>query len=136
MDVIPPGGESITDNPFGCLPNGRVIETRISVGQVGAPLETINVYAVDGTLNGAFTPANDPFDPDNYLTFSCTNLAGAAGEKYEVFVVVDIHGDDLASCPAGSLILPACLNALASANDDGDTNDNDDSRLRPKVIGP
>ncbi len=133
MDVIPPGGTT-TSNPFGCLPNGRVIETRISVGQVGAPLETINVYAVDGNLNGAFTPANDPIDPDNYLTFSCTDLAGAAGEKYEIFVVVDIHGDDLASCPEDDLIKQTCLDALES--DDDDESDNNDSRLRPKVIGP
>ncbi len=103
------------------------------MGQVSAPKETIDVYAVDGTLNGAFKPA-DTLDPDNFLTFSCTNLAGAAGEKYEIFVVVDIHGDDLASCPAGSLISPTCLNALA--DDDADTSDNDKSVPKPRVIGP
>ena len=135
MDVIPAGGVFTTstaislDNPFGCAPAGRVLETRISAS--GITRATFDVYAVDGTLNGTFKPASGP---DEFVGFSCALHAGATGQKYEIIAVVDIHGDDLASCGPGQLISPTCFSALA--NDDPVTANNDDSVAKPRVQPP
>ena len=125
MDVIPAGGTTLS-NPFGCLPAGRVLETTISA----SPPTTIDVFAVDGTLDGAFGPN----EPDTFVGFSCTDHAGAVGKRYEIIMVVDIHGDDLASCGPGLLLTGTCLSALA--DDDPVTANNDDSAPKPRVKNP
>jgi hypothetical protein len=95
VDVIPPGGVT---NPHGCTPNGRVIQTTVSLspGQ-----ETI----VSTTQ-----------------TFDCANQAAARGKTYRIIAAVDHGGDDSAACGPSTLNSRACFTALA--DDDDDDRDN------------
>ena len=116
MDVIPPGG--VTD-PYGCLPNGRIILTSVFMAAAGSPGDNVNVFADTGTLG------------DGLVEFSCTDAAGAFGKTYTIIAVSDLHNDDLASCGAGALQSLACFGALA--DDDQDPPDNRKVRNAPKV---
>lgn len=120
MDVIPPGGPG---DPFGCLPNGRVIETTFDSKANHA------ISAVDGTLDGTFQKEGVVIK--GFLSFSCGNQTDAVGKKYTIITVVDIHGDDLASCGPGALLTQICANALA--DDDPVTGDNLVTRSAPRV---
>ncbi len=125
MDVTPPGGVL---NPFGCLPNGRIIQTSVLMGGTPSDTSQVNVFADTGTLG------------DGLVEFSCTNLTGALGKTYTIRSVADLHADDLftdtnsdglADCRPGALQSLACFNALA--NDDDDPPDNRRVRNAPKV---
>jgi hypothetical protein len=92
----------------GCTPNGRVLETTV-------------------TLNaGQKTTLSIP------VSYSCSDLSSADGLSYTWTAVADHGADDLASCAPGALLGMACFNALA--DDDEDTTDNRKSRTGPKVV--
>ncbi len=114
LDVIPPGG--MTD-PYGCLPNGRILQTTVALNTSGD--KQANVFADTGTLS------------DGFVEFSCTDHAGAVGKTYTLIAAVDVNADDLASCPPGTLANPACFDALA--DDDTDDADNRIARNAPRV---
>ena len=65
------------------------------------------------------------------VSYSCVNPAAANGLVYAWVAVADVHADDAASCPPGSLQGLSCYNALAS--DDADPADNRISRNAPRV---
>jgi hypothetical protein len=91
----------------GCTPNGRVLNTTV-------------------TLNaGAKTTINFP------VSYSCADPAAADGLVYAWVAVADVHADDASSCGPGSLQSLSCFNALAS--DDADPADNRVSRNAPRV---
>jgi hypothetical protein len=94
--------------PSGCTPNGRVLQTTVTLAA------------------GAKTTIQVPVD------YSCSNPAAANGRSFTWTAVADHGADDLASCPPGSLQGVTCFNALA--NDDEDPADNRLSRNGPKVI--
>jgi hypothetical protein len=101
VDVIaPPAG--------GCTPNGRVLETTVTLAA------------------GAKTTLSVP------VSYSCSDPATANGLSFTWVAVADHGGDDLASCGPGQLQSVACFDALA--NDDEDPADNRLSRNGPKVI--
>ncbi len=116
MDVIPPGG---VDDPFGCLPNGRIIQTSVLMGGTPSDTSQVNVFADTGTVG------------DGLVEFICDDAAGAFGETYTIIAVADLHNDDLASCGAGALQSLTCFGALA--DDDQDPPDNRKVRNAPKV---
>ena len=122
MDVIPPGGPS---NPFGCLPTGRILDSTVTLdpaGQGNVGIDKLaNVFADTGTLG------------DGFVEFSCTDQAGAAGQRYTLIAAVDAHGDDSVACGPGLLGTLACANALF--DDDTDSN-NRLTRNAPKVKAP
>jgi hypothetical protein len=94
--------------PSGCTPNGRVLQTTV-------------------TLNaGAKTTLSVP------VSYSCSDVNAANGQSYSWTAVADHGADDLASCPPGSLQGLTCFNALA--DDDEDPADNRKARTGPKVI--
>jgi hypothetical protein len=99
VDVVAPGG---------CTPNGRVLQTTVTLAA------------------GAKTTVPVP------VSYSCSDPSAANGQSYSWTAVADHGADDLASCPPGSLQGLACFNALA--NDDEDPADNRRSRTGPKVI--
>lgn len=107
VDIIPPGGSG---DPFGCLPNGRILETTFD------SKDNHSIGAVTGDLDGTFE--DRVTGTPGFLAFSCTDQAGAFGKTYLIIVAVDIHGDDLSSCGPGDLLLLACTNALADDDDD------------------
>ncbi len=106
MDAIPPGGPG---DPFGCLPNGRILNTTVTLN----PGNQENVTA--------------------FVGFTCADQAGAAGKTYTLIAAVDTHADDLAACGTSTL-LQGCFNALA--DDDPDTTDNRVIRGAPRVSAP
>jgi hypothetical protein len=93
---------------FGCTPNGRVLQTTVSL------------------LAGDKTTIPVPVD------YSCSNPSAADGLSYTWTAVADHDADDLSSCGPGSLQSLACFNALA--NDDEDPADSRKSRTGPKVV--
>ena len=98
VDIIPPGG---VDNPFGCSPAGRVIDTTVTLGTTnGTNQTTVSVT----------------------LSFSCEDVAGATGQTYTIVAVADAHADDGGPCAPGQLMTMTCFNALA--DDDNDASDN------------
>jgi hypothetical protein len=119
LDVIPPGGPS---NPGGCLPNGRILDTTLTLDPTGvtAP-KNQPVFADTGTLG------------DGLVEFSCTNQSAVVGQRYTLIAAVDAHGDDLALCGPGDLLTNDCANALF--DDDTDSN-NRLTRNAPKVKKP
>jgi len=92
----------------GCTPNGRVLETTVTLAA------------------GAKATLSVP------VSYSCTDPAAANGMSFTWIAVADHGADDLASCPAGSLQGLACFNALA--DDDQDPADNRVTRNGPKVV--
>jgi WD40-like Beta Propeller Repeat len=94
--------------PSGCTPNGRVLQTTVTLGA------------------GNKTTIPIP------VSYSCADPSAADGQSYTWTAVADHGADDLASCPPGSLQSLACFNALA--DDDEDAADNRKSRTGPKVI--
>ena len=94
--------------PSGCTPNGRVLQTTVSLAA------------------GNKTTVPVP------VSYSCSNGGAANGQSYTWTAVADHGADDLASCGPGSLQGLTCFNALA--NDDEDPADNRKSRTGPKVI--
>jgi Tol biopolymer transport system component len=94
--------------PSGCTPNGRVLQTTVTLAA------------------GAKTTLSVP------VSYSCSDPAAANGLSFTWVAVADHGADDLASCPPGSLQGITCFNALA--NDDEDPADNRLSRNGPKVI--
>jgi len=92
----------------GCAPNGRVLQTTITLAA------------------GAKTTIPVP------VSYSCADPAAANGLSYTWVAVADHGGDDLASCGPGALQSLACFNALA--DDDQDSSDNRVSRNGPKVV--
>ncbi|MBI1885505.1 MAG: hypothetical protein HYS09_04215 [Chloroflexi bacterium] len=88
--------------PSGCTPNGRIMQTSVTL----SPGQRTNVFTTQ--------------------VFDCVNQASAAGQRYTLVAVADVHNDDLASCPPGSLQGLACFNALA----DDDTDDSDNRKTR------
>jgi hypothetical protein len=92
----------------GCLPNGRVLQTTVTLGA------------------GNMTTIPVP------VSYSCTDPAAADGMSYTWTAAADHGADDLSSCGAGSLQGLACFNALA--DDDEDPADNRKSLTGPKVI--
>jgi hypothetical protein len=92
----------------GCLPNGRVLQTTVTLG--AGNMTTIPVS----------------------VSYSCTDPSAAEGQSYTWTAVADHGADDLASCVAGSLAGLTCFNALA--DDDEDPADNRKSLTGPKVI--
>ncbi len=110
-------------NPFGCLPNGRIMATTVTLG-AGSQA---NVRAEFGSAAGK-------------VEFSCTNQASAAGKLYKLFAAVDTHADDinlsdktLGPCPEFGSDDSSCGQALA---DDDLDSDNRDDRLAPRVRPP
>jgi hypothetical protein len=94
--------------PSGCTPNGRVLQTTVSLAA------------------GAKTTIPVPVD------YSCADVGSANNLSYSWTAVADHGADDLASCGPGSLQSLGCFNALG--NDDADPADNRKSRTGPKVI--
>jgi hypothetical protein len=94
--------------PSGCAPNGRVLQTTVTLAA------------------GAKATLSVP------VSYSCSDPAAANGLSYTWVAVADHGADDVASCPPGSLQGITCFNALA--NDDEDPADNRLSRNGPKVI--
>ncbi len=92
VDVIAPGGPS---NPYGCTPNGRVIQTTVVLG----PGQATNVHVT--------------------LTFACADQNGAFGKTYTIVAVADDNADDAGACPPFALQSFACTTAVG--NDDQDT---------------
>ncbi|TMF12128.1 MAG: hypothetical protein E6I38_03875 [Chloroflexi bacterium] len=92
----------------GCTPNGRVLETTVTLAA------------------GAKTTIPVP------VSYSCADPAAANGLSYTWVAVADHGGDDLASCGPGALQSLACFNALA--DDDQDSSDNRVSRNGPRVV--
>ena len=115
MDVIPPGGAS---DPYGCLPNGRILQTTVALNTGGQT----HVYADTGTVG------------DGLVEFSCTDHAGAVGETYTFVAVADVNADDLGACGPGALQGGACVSALT--DDDTDNTDNLAIRNAPRVQSP
>ena len=122
VDIIPPGGAE--DDPFDCLPNGRVLQTTITLDSAGVAFpKNQPVFADTGFIG------------DDLVEFSCTDHAGAfaSGLRYTIIAVADVNADDLLSC-AVPLSLD-CVNELA----DDDTDDPDNgpvTRTAPKVGAP
>ena len=96
-DILPPGNGN---NPFGCTPTGRIIDTVVSLG--------IGVHDKQAVVSAT-------------NTFSCTDAAGAEGLPWTVIAVVDVHADDGGACGPGQLLSITCFNALAD-DDDNDFN--------------
>ena len=94
--------------PTGCTPNGRVLQTTVTLGA------------------GNKTTIPIP------VSYSCTDVSAANGQSYTWTAVADHGANDLASCGPGSLQGLGCFNALA--DDDEDPADNRKSRSGPKVI--
>jgi len=94
--------------PAGCTPNGRVLQTTVTLA-AGAKT-TIPVF----------------------VSYSCANPAAANGLSYTWVAVADHGADDLAACGPGALQGLACFNALA--DDDEDAADNRLSRNGPTVV--
>jgi hypothetical protein len=94
--------------PSGCTPNGRVLETTVTLAA------------------GAKTTLAIP------VSYSCADPAAVNGASYAWTAVADHGADDLGACAPGSLLGLACFNALA--DDDEDTTDNRKSRAGPKVV--
>ncbi|TMG00968.1 MAG: hypothetical protein E6I03_10105, partial [Chloroflexi bacterium] len=92
----------------GCAPNGRVLQTTITLAA------------------GAKTTIPVP------VSYSCADPAASNGLSYTWVAVADHGADDLASCSPGALQSLACFNALA--DDDQDPADNRLSRNGPKVV--
>jgi CSLREA domain-containing protein len=92
----------------GCTPNGRLLETTVTLAA------------------GAKTTLAVP------VSYSCSDPTAANGMSFTWIAVADHGADDLASCPPGSLQGINCFNALA--NDDEDAADNRLTRNGPKVI--
>jgi len=92
----------------GCTPNGRVLETTVTLAA------------------GAKTTIPVP------VSYSCADPAAANGLSYIWIAVADHGADDLASCGPGTLQSLTCFNALA--DDDQDPTDNRVSRNGPKVV--
>ena len=101
VDVIAPSAS-------GCTPNGRVLQTTVTLAA------------------GAKTTIPAP------VNYSCPNPSASDGLSYVWIAVVDHGADDLASCGPGSLQGLTCFNALA--DDDQDPADNRASRNGPKVV--
>ncbi len=95
VDVIPPGG---TNNPYGCTPLGRIIDTALTLAPGAQTTVTVN------------------------LTFDCADVAGALNQSYTIMAVADVHGDDAGACPVLQIQSMTCFNALA--DDDNDSSDN------------
>ncbi len=96
-------------SPFagGCVPNGRVLQTNV-------------------TLN-----AGQKKKLSVTVSYSCADPAAADGFRYTWVAVADHAADDLASCGPSTLLSLACGNALA--DDDNDSADNRLSRSAPTV---
>jgi hypothetical protein len=92
----------------GCTPNGRVLETTVTLAA------------------GAKTTIPVP------VSYSCSDPAAANGLSYTWLAVADHAADDLASCGPANLQSVACFDALA--DDVEDPPDNRASRNGPKVI--
>jgi hypothetical protein len=92
----------------GCTPNGRVLQTTVTLGA------------------GNKTTIPVP------VSYSCLDPSAADGMSYTWIAVADHGADDLSSCGTGTLQSLACFNALA--DDDEDPSDNRVSRTGPKVI--
>lgn len=125
LDVRPPLDPTrpALTNPYGCLPNGRILATTVTL----AAGHQANVAAEFGSTAGK-------------VEFSCTDQSGAAGKFYKLFAAVDTHADDinlsdkiLGPCPEFGTDDNSCGQALA--NDDFDS-DNRDDRLAPRVKSP
>jgi hypothetical protein len=104
VDIVPPGGPT---NPFGCTPDGRIIDTVITL----APGE----QAVLTTT----------------LTFNCTDVPGALNQTWTIKMAVDVHADDAGACGPSQINSTACFNALA--DDDDDDTDNRVTATGPRV---
>ena len=94
--------------PSGCTPNGRVLQTAVTVD--AGKKTTLSVG----------------------VNYSCSDVGAADGLSYAWTVAADHGADDLASCGPGSIQSLACFNALA--NDDEDPADNRKSRTGPRVV--
>ena len=92
----------------GCTPNGRVLETTVTLAA------------------GAKTTTAVP------VTYSCSDPAAANGLSFTWVAVADHGADDQASCGPGTLQSIGCFNALA--DDDQDPADNRATRNGPRVI--
>jgi len=101
---VPPGGVT---NPFGCTPNGRVINTVITL----APGEQQTITVAP--------------------TFDCTDVAGALNQSYTLKGAVDVHADDAGACGPSQIQSFTCFNALA--DDDDDDTDNRVITTGPQV---
>jgi len=92
----------------GCTPNGRVLETTVTLAA------------------GAKIAISVP------VSYSCSDPSAANGLSYTWVAVADHGADDLASCGVGNLQSVACFDALA--DDDQDPADNRLSRNGPRVV--
>ena len=104
VDIIPPGG--IT-NPYGCTPNGRVINQVITLA--AGQQQTLTIAP----------------------TFNCANVPAAIGQSFIIQAAVDVHADDAGACAPFDIQSMACFNALA--DDDSDDTDNRVSSNGPRV---
>ncbi len=102
IDMLPPLPGT---DPGGCLPNGRILDTTITLDPAGASQGTAdkvaNVFGDTGTLF------------DGLVEFSCTNQSAVFLQTYRIVAVVDAHGDDSVACGPGLLQTSTCFNALA-----------------------
>ena len=92
----------------GCTPNGRVLETTVTLAA------------------GAKTTISVP------VSYSCADPAAANGLSYTWMAVADHGADDLAACGPATLQGVACFNALA--DDDEDPADNRATRNGPRIV--
>jgi hypothetical protein len=97
-----------------CTPNGRILETVVSLEAFGTPGDQADLFPEFGSQPG-------------FVEFSCAN-------QYTLVAVVDINGDDSAACSEGNLGSFACRNALN--DDDTDSSDNKAVRFAPRVKKP
>ena len=84
--------------PAGCTPNGRVIDTVVTLGPGQQAVVTTS------------------------QVFSCANVNGVIGQTYMITAVADHQADDAAACAPSQLGGTTCFNALA--DDDDDDSDN------------
>lgn len=110
VDIVPPGGPT---NPFGCTPNGRIIDTVVFLG-IGA---TDKQQVVKATV-----------------TFDCADDAGAEGQRWTIKAAIDVHADDGGACGPSQLLSTTCAAALD--DDDDDDSDNRALRQAPKLDIP
>ncbi len=119
LDVVPPGGIS---DPYGCVPNGRILQTAVSLNAFRTGGMQANVFADTGTLS------------DGLVEFSCADHAGAVGQTYTLIVALDVHVDDLAFCGPGDLQSDDCSDALSDDSDP--SGEQVDERDAPRVQPP
>ena len=104
VDVLPPADG-------GCLPWGRLLDTRVTLRPGARRTLVIDAYP------------GDPFPGDGLVTFNCANPLAASRLNYLWTLAADAHGDDARySCSPGRILSSECFRNLSY--DDKDPTDN------------